>query len=131
MPGCTAIIPLCPPCSPTPSGPSCCAEVRRRIQKFEVPDDEEREAALGSLTGAPFMISRVLTCARAWCEPIDIPCEEDWLSQHHETGQTFDAFRECFKQHRHKLAPTENQCTIHLLPVGNFGHCPQLLSSLE
>lgn len=127
MHGNSAIVPfsatLAPACN-------CCVGVRKRQKKFEVPDDDEREAALGSLKGTPFVLSRVLVCAQAWCEPIDVPCEHDWLSQHDETGQTFDAFRESFKEHRHKLAPTDDRHTIHILPMGNFGHCPQLLTCL-
>lgn len=125
MHGCGAIIPFS-----ASAAPSCCSGGKKGLKKFEVPDDEEREAALGSLTGTTFVLSRVLACLHASCEPIDVPSEEDWLSQHDETGQTFDAFRAVFKEHRHKLAPNDTRCTIHILPIGNFGHCPQLLTCL-
>lgn len=60
--------------------------------KFKVPDEQLRKLALGSLPGLPYRLKKSLELTLPLSQPIRKPKEGDWLWDHEEEGQTFDAY---------------------------------------
>ena len=49
--------------------------------------------AIGSLPGLPYRLRKALEQVIPKFSPIDKPKESDWLWDHEEEGQTFDAYK--------------------------------------
>jgi hypothetical protein len=92
--------------------------------QFKPPDREESIRAIGSTANLPEKLRRALTSTDDF-KPIPAPGANDWLSNHTEPGQTFDAFiaarskRPGGKHHR-----------LYLQPLGEFA-ADQGLGSLD
>lgn len=59
---------------------------------FKVPDAEARRLAIGSLPGMPYRIKKAFDCLIPYFNPVQKPKKEDWLWDHEEEGQTYDAY---------------------------------------
>ena len=81
---------------------------------FERPSEHERLRALGNLYEEPEAI-RGFFRPDADCPPITLPGPGDWLTQHSESGQTFDEYRKAPTN-----APDQERRVIYLMPIGEF-----------
>lgn len=99
--------------------------------RFEVPTALARRTAVGSNSGIPFILQRVLRFSEVWFEPIPEPRPRDWLSLHPELMQTFDAFRIAFGDSKGKMGPSPERQCLHLLPLGPGQPDPDLFSRLR
>jgi archaemetzincin len=81
---------------------------------FDRPSEKEQLRALGDLFEEADTLHRLLTPDGDF-RPVRLPDANDWLGQHAEAGQTFDAYRES-DAHR----PDATRRIIYLLPIGNF-----------
>ena len=59
---------------------------------FKVPDAEMRKHAIGSLPGLPYRVKKSLEQVIPLFQPIRKPKESDWLWDHEEEGQTYEAY---------------------------------------
>ena len=59
---------------------------------FKVPDEGMRKHAVGSLPGLPYRVKKSLEQVIPMFKPIDKPKDGDWLWDHEEEGQTYDAY---------------------------------------
>lgn len=124
-----------------PVGPCGCGCNSRQLLsargswRFEVPSALARRTAIGSNSGVPFMLQRVLHFSEVWFEPIPEPRPRDWLSLHPELMQTFDAFRTAFSGNKASMGPSPERQCLHLLPLGpgapEPGHFSHLRSICE
>jgi hypothetical protein len=62
-------------------------------QYFKVPDAEMRKIAIGSLPGTPFKVRKALEQVIPLFDPVPKPKQSDWLWEHEEEGQSFDAYK--------------------------------------
>jgi hypothetical protein len=60
---------------------------------FKVPDDQTRKIAIGSLPGLPYRVKKCLEQVIPLFNPISKPKKGDWLWDHEEEGQTYDAYK--------------------------------------
>lgn len=129
----TACVKDCCSGRPRTSGDCCSSRAvgTRGPCRFEVPSSLARRDALGSNSGFPFMLQRVLRFAEVWFEPIPEPGPRDWLSLHPELMQTFDAFRTAFEANRERIGPSSERQCLHLLPLGPGEPEPNLFSQLK
>jgi len=82
---------------------------------FEPPSPDARRAAVGNLSGLPVRLQRAFAADSPAFEPIPKPGPNDWLTEHDEAGQSFDAFRAS-----HPNRPTRARHIIYLQPLGEF-----------
>jgi len=114
----------------------CCCRSRELVAargswRFEAPTALARRTAIGSNSGFPFMLQRVLRFSEVWFEPIPDPRPRDWLSLNPELMQTFDAFRSAFANNRGSMGPSPERQCLHLLPLGPGEPEPRLFSQLR
>ena len=81
---------------------------------FRPPGQSERLKAIGSLEGLPQNLKKAFDPGSDF-ESIPSPRPGDWLSEHKETGQTFEDFR---KERWNRPDSTRNR--IYLQPFGEF-----------
>ena len=60
---------------------------------YKVPDAWHRKIALGSLPGLPYRLRKSIEVIKDMFEPMDKPVSGEWLYEHEEEGQTFDAYK--------------------------------------
>lgn len=84
------------------------------LSGFERPAAEERTKALGNLAAESESLRRLLT-PDADFFPITPPAPGDWLSEHPERGQTFDAYRRSAANR-----PDPIRRMIYFQPLGEF-----------
>lgn len=60
---------------------------------YKVSDAEHRKQALGSLPGLPYKVKKSIESIKDMSEPMDKPVPGEWLYEHEEEGQTYDAYK--------------------------------------
>lgn len=88
--------------------------VPRTASGFQPPTLQRRESAIGSVTGLKPRMRRAFSEEVGYV-PIPPPDDDDWLANHDERGQPFDAFVRSGPN-----IPTDERGTIYLLPIGAF-----------
>lgn len=81
---------------------------------FDRPSQNERLGALGNLYEESDVLRRLLTPSDEF-PPVRLPGPNDWLSQHHEDGQTFDQYK-----NSEPNRPDHTRHVLYLLPLGRF-----------
>lgn len=81
---------------------------------FTPPNRAERERAVGPLEGVAPRLQRAFTPAGDF-EPTPLPGHNDWLANHPEVGQTYEAW-----QRSERVQPNGQRRTIYLQPLGQF-----------
>ena len=79
---------------------------------FQVPDEQKRQKAIGSLQGTSCLYSEAIKAIIPLFKPIPNPKASDWLVEHKETGQTFEGYS---KGVHNKV--TVNRNTIYIQPL--------------
>jgi archaemetzincin len=82
---------------------------------FELPSPEMQRAAVGDLTALPPLLKRAFAPVSPDVRPIPHPGPHDWLTSHHEPGQTFHDFI-ALRPNR----PASARNVIYLQPLGEF-----------
>jgi len=59
---------------------------------FKVPDEKLRKDAIGSLVGTPIRLKKAMTAIIPLFKPIPKPNEGEWLWDHDEDGETYEAY---------------------------------------
>ena len=105
-----------------PDGPApAIATVRGR--RFRPPDAAARAEAIGDISALPPAHQRAFADGPLF-RPMFRPGRDDWLAQHHERGQSFEAFERRWR-------PDPARTKIYVLPVGKFGPTDPALGDLE
>ncbi|MBI2516553.1 MAG: hypothetical protein HYV95_06515 [Opitutae bacterium] len=81
---------------------------------FDRPSQNERLSALGNLYEESDILRRLLTSSDDF-SPIRLPGPNDWLSQHHEDGETFEQYK-----NSEPNRPDSIRRVLYLLPLGRF-----------
>jgi len=81
---------------------------------FEPPGPELRRKAIGPTEALPELVKRSLE-PQGQFEPIPVPGPDDWLTDHGETGQTFEGFLASKPN-----TPDKVRNIIYLQPLGDF-----------
>ena len=81
---------------------------------FKPPTAAERTKAIGATEGLPEILKKALEPGDDF-EPIPTPEPGDWLAEHPESGQSFDAF-----VRRKPNRPNKKRNKIYLQPLGKF-----------
>lgn len=76
---------------------------------------EPRVAAIGDVSMLSLELQRAFDPSGGFFEPLPAPGADDWLAQHPETPQSFDAFRDAPTH-----VPTDARRIIYVLPIGEF-----------
>jgi archaemetzincin len=82
--------------------------------KFERPSETDRLRALGNLSETTEQLRQLFTPNDDF-PPIHLPRSGDWLAQHTEKGQSFEAYRDS-----NANKPDATRHTLYLLPIGEF-----------
>jgi archaemetzincin len=88
---------------------------------FTPPGSEEQLAAIGPTVGLPESLRRALDPKDDFA-PVPVPGPNDWLSNHLEEGQSFEAF---LRSRSHQ--PDAQRSKLYFQPLGEFlGESPSL-----
>jgi len=89
---------------------------------FDPPDARTRQQAVGDLSGLPPALQRALDPGADFA-PLEAPADGDWLAEHPEPGQGFEAYA-----HSGFNRPDGVRRNLYLLPIGEFprGSSPDL-----
>ncbi len=89
---------------------------------FQIPSQDQRLRALGSVQGLPTVLQRAFVPTEAF-EPMPAPGPSDWLAAHPEPGQSFEQFVRSKPNQ-----PDKERKVIYLQPLGEFreGQAPPL-----
>ena len=60
---------------------------------YKLPTAEHRKLALGSLPGLPYRVRKGIDGIKDMFTPMEKPKPGEWLYEHEESGQTFDAYK--------------------------------------
>lgn len=82
--------------------------------QFAPPDKAERSAALGNISDLPASLRRALEPGTSF-QPIGMPKPADWLANHPEPGQSFEAF-----VNSRPNRPGNRRKRIYLQPLGDL-----------
>jgi hypothetical protein len=63
-----------------------------KIGIVKPPDERDRLSAIGALAGYPIKIKKAIQAIIPLFDPIPQPKQGDWLWDHDEDGQSFDAY---------------------------------------
>lgn len=90
---------------------------------FTPPDRVARRQAVGSLVGLPKEQRLAFAPADPAFQPIPVPGASDWLSQHFESGQTYEQYKH---SDPNRLDSVRNK--LYFQPIGDFSRAdaPQL-----
>lgn len=92
---------------------------------FTLPNDRDRQVALGALGGSPFLLRKAIT-SYTEAERKHPPRPDDWLSTEYEAGQTFDQYR----VYVNRIEGSKNKLYIQPLDPGLSADFLYLLQSL-
>lgn len=81
---------------------------------FERPSEYEQRRALGNLLELPEAVRPLFTPDGDF-QRVRLPGPNDWLTQHHEPGQTFEEYQESGANR-----PDDQRRVIYLFPLGEF-----------
>jgi archaemetzincin len=87
----------------------------KRAARQRQPRPEPRVAAIGDLSILSPALRRAFDPGGGFFEPLAAPGPDDWLAQHAETPQSFDAF-----QTAPTHVPTGRRRILYLQPIGEF-----------
>jgi len=59
---------------------------------FTIPDQKVRQLAIGSIAGTPIRMKKALKIITPLFDPLPKPGPNDWLADHDEDGQTYEAY---------------------------------------
>lgn len=62
-------------------------------QFYKVPDEAARKVALGTLAGLSYRVKKALEEVLLVSKPMSKPKPGEWLYEHEQEGQTFDAYK--------------------------------------
>ena len=79
---------------------------------FTVPDEKVRQLAIGSIAGTPIRMKKALKIITPLFDPIPKPGPSDWLADHDEDGQTYEAY---ISQRKNYVDETRN--VIYIQPL--------------
>jgi archaemetzincin len=82
--------------------------------QFKPPDKVQRTGAIGDLTGLPESLRRAFEPGSSF-QPMGMPGPADWLANHPEPGQTFQAF-----VNSRPNRPDNRRRKIYLQPLGDL-----------
>ena len=84
----------------------------QKLGIFKVPDEKDREMAVGILAGYPIKVKKALPAIMPMFHSIPTPKEGDWLWENDEDGQTFNAY-ECARKNNF----TSEKRVIYIYPL--------------
>lgn len=82
--------------------------------QFVSPDDAQRSAAIGNLSGLPKSLQRALQPGNSF-QPMGMPGPADWLANHRESGQTYEEY-----VRSHPNRPDNQRRRLYLQPLGDL-----------